>query len=175
MKNKTEIYLGKVEECLSNYKYRVRVSAIDGDKNAPGSTLTSDLAPATYCTHPGICPNINIGDEVFITYGDNDYSNPIIIGVAFNKTNSDKGSKVIASDLEVTESVKLPANTTIGGLTPAKIKYLSNVSEDNEIKLLELREDAQSLKKDFSGLISWGTSIPTSETVDSKIYIQIIG
>lgn len=175
MKNKTEIYLGKVEECLSNHRYKVRVSAIDGSRNAPGSTLTSDLDNATYCTHPGICPNINVGDEVFVTYSDNDYSNPIIIGVAFNQTNSDKGSKVIASDLEVTESVKLPANTTIGGLTPSKIKYLANVSESNEIELLELRQDAQGLKKEFSELISWGTDIPTSETVDSKIYIQIIG
>ena len=105
-------------------KFRVRIPTING--TALGSTSTPNhlLPLATLCTLPGIDNVLSPGDIVFVTFEENDYGKPVILGQLYTEKSAansclDIKSRTISiedsrrPDLDVGYA-KLPNNTTIG-------------------------------------------------------------
>lgn len=105
------ITTGIIKNINNDYTYDVEI----GIFKTPGDNNTNNYIVNCSCSLPGgINSPYNIGDPVFISFVNNDYSDAIIIGKIYNELNS-KGYYSI-NDLDVYNSVTLPYNTTIGDI-----------------------------------------------------------
>ena len=107
---------GRVESIVDASTAKVRVPFIDGYRGLSNSVPSDELNEAKISTAFGICPNLNIGDEVYIAFENGYIDKPIIIGVVaeqgFNP--SKRFGDASFDNLTVTGNVSLPANTTLG-------------------------------------------------------------
>lgn len=125
---------GKIIEVVDNYSYRVRIPIFDSIENALDFTADSDLAIAVSCSSPASKNFYSVGDIVFVSFEDNDYGRPIILGHLNYEGNITKQDidlqAVTINSLSVLDSVILPDTTVIGDIPYSKLFYIINVKKD---------------------------------------------
>lgn len=102
----------------------------DGYKPTPNSSTLTTNYNANICTLPGVTPNYQVGDVVYICIEDNNLQEPVIMGLLYPTKNVKTVSDGKFSSLCVTVNTKLSADTTIGEVTAENIKCLSNVNKN---------------------------------------------
>lgn len=120
-------------------KYKVRIPIFDGYEGDQAATANEDLSWATLCCIPGLTNALSVGDIVYVGFEDDDYSRPVILGQLFMgyiPSTSQTSPSLHLGELVVDDkraagvdasNVKLPTTTTIGDLSPIKLKQLSNL------------------------------------------------
>ena len=101
-------------------KYIVRLPIFEG------TGKSSDATVKAICAVPaGTTPDYQPGDVVFVTFEDNCFNHPVIIGKLY--TGDGENSKTF-SELVVTDSASLPLDTTIGNVEFASlVEQLNNI------------------------------------------------
>ena len=90
------------------YHFKVRIPVYHKIAGVPGSTPYEELPDASCCVPPGIKPNYSIGDVVWITFENNQYSDPVIMGMLYNDKMMESTSTVKADSLTVEIDAHLP-------------------------------------------------------------------
>lgn len=130
---------GIIEELLSPYEARVRIPTRDKAKDSQGATQTQDLSVACICTLPSCYVNLQVGDIVFIGFEDNTTYKAVILGHLCKETSSTHAN-IILKQLQVTDTAKLPSDTTIGDVSSTQIQFLKNATEDIQKQIDSLKE-----------------------------------
>lgn len=141
-----------VEKLLDTKKVKIRIPIFDRCDASSLNVPTDELREACICTLPNCNPNLQPGDVVFVTFEDNNYSNPVIIGHLYRNSMTPTYCDIILNSLEVLLSTKLPDNTTIGKVTSSEISTLkgSNINIDTRFRRIE--EALQVLQNDVRNL-----------------------
>jgi len=107
------ITLGKVLEVLTEEnKLRVRTPIFETSGNTAQVILVCSV-----CHDPGSLNGYKADDTVYVTFTDNDFTRPVVLGKLYLGLENEEGSNFQkANALEVTQSAILPANTKIGDL-----------------------------------------------------------
>ena len=93
-----------------------------------GISLKS-IITATFAITPGLYNSYSVDDVVYIGFENNEIDNAVVLGklyVSPEKESSRKVGAIVGSNLEITGSAKLPANTTIGTMSAEDIANLNN-------------------------------------------------
>lgn len=145
---------GIVEELISPYQVRVRIPLLDGIPSDPNSTKTKDLGIATICSLPNCYLNVNLGDIVFISFEDNTRDKLLVLGVLSAENQNKTYSELTLSRLDVVNEVKLPAQTTIGNVTPEDIQKLTNLYDNVQKQLNSLKERLDIIDEKLNAFIA---------------------
>lgn len=132
-----------VEEVVDLYHIRVRIPTINKAEGTPASTPFEQLYIASVCCPVGSSPNFVKGDVVFVTFEDNSFDKPVIIGYLFRE-NLEGLSDQTLSNLVVNLTCNLPKETTIGSISEKDINNLSGTksSIQGQIDILTDRLNA---------------------------------
>lgn len=118
---------GIIEEKVDIYSYRVRIpflNKVEGDSNP---TLTEDLSVAAISTIPGIHSIFEQGDVVFIDFENDDFSDPVILGLLDRTSDKTSYNNIDTTSLNVNLTANLPYETYIGDITPFELSSLSGI------------------------------------------------
>ena len=132
-----------VEDIIDGYSVKVRIPLLDRIATAVGATDTDHLNVSAFTTIPGLTPILSRGDVVVISIDPSDDA-PIIIGCLFCQKNQDRyknehpSLQGTFSSINVTDNVKLSANTTIGEVTPDEIHCLSGLDGNVQEQLTDI-------------------------------------
>lgn len=87
---------------------------------------------ATLMSIPGLENTLNVGDVVYVSFEDDNYNTPIILGNLYikQKDKKDITTTLTTKSLEVTEVNKSPSNTIIGDINVEKLQKALGVLED---------------------------------------------
>ena len=106
------------------------IPVYDSYEEDPNEKELSSRYHATICTPPGICPNYQVGDTVFICIEDANLSEPVIMGLLYPATNKKTSSDASFSSLIVSVNTKLSSDTSIGNVSKDNIKCLEKVNKN---------------------------------------------
>ena len=108
--------------------FKTTLNAYNENDKLIGSVYT-----ATICTPPGLYMPYDVGDIVYLSFVNNEMSEPVILGLVHKNLpkSGDSSSFAYFKDLEVTDNVKLPESTTIGDVKLKKI--MSNILDINNL------------------------------------------
>ena len=116
----TKAIIEQIED--DGYHYRVRIPVLHKIENAPGSTPFKELPIALVCYAPGCRPNLNVGDVVYVGFENNQYSDPVILGMLLNDTYKNSSASIIADSIDASINVNLPqSNVNFGDITLSNI------------------------------------------------------
>lgn len=117
----TKAYITKLPDEGSNI-YKVRVPLMEDN------TGTEAIFDALLCTSP-ICYNgYSVGDCVYIHFEDDDYDLPVILGKLFTEIPTTSNAYIIANELNITNTSKLPNDSTLGEYRADDIGNLYNAT-----------------------------------------------
>lgn len=133
------IVKGYIEELIPPDQARVRLPEFDGEYGYSTSVDTAELNTATVSTPYGIYPNLNIGDEVYVSFLYNRLRSPIIIGKIYKADDFDNVNQspdAHLRNLSVLSEVNLPKNLTIGDtITYEDLLKLKNIKDNIQSQL----------------------------------------
>ena len=132
-------------------KYLVRIPFFES-----AATANNPLSPVSECTlshNPGTYEALLPGDCVFISFEDNLYSKPVILGKLFTKIEEQSSGYQYNTDLKVTHKATLPNDTTIGKVPFNNIlNYFNSINESI---------DRLSIATQFANIIFYPTTAPS--------------
>lgn len=107
--------VGKSTQSSNKYLVRIPIfeSAGIGQTN---NELNSSVSECTLSHNPGTYEALKPGDCVFVSFEDNRFSQPIILGKLFVNVEEQSSGYQYNTDLKVTHKATLPADTTIGNV-----------------------------------------------------------
>ena len=115
---------------LDDYHFRVRVPRINKAQDVPGATPSNELYIATVSTLPGIKPNYNINDVVFVEFENEDLTVPVIAGLLDNDNARKEGNhNANIAECIITDKAVLPEEASIGAVSSSDIKLLNELSD----------------------------------------------
>ena len=133
---------GIVEAVLNEYSYKVRIPIFDRIEADAEHTDYNSLSTAVASIPKGLNNSIKVGDVIFLTFENNNLTEPIIIGQLYREAiTNDVTAAFSGRYLEITDEAKLPSNTTIGTLSYDKLFMLSNVKYDIQRQIDKLTHD----------------------------------
>lgn len=94
-----------------------------------GSGDSASIFDANLCYTPGNLNGYRVGDCVVLGFLNNYMNNPIILGKLYTAEAESASNFSFANSLEVTESAKLPKETSIGEITYDKLLSLNRLTE----------------------------------------------
>ena len=116
----TKAIIEKVEN--DGYHYKVRIPILHKIADAPGSTPFKELPIALVCYAPGCKPNLNVGDVVYVGFENNQYSEPVILGMLLNDSYKESSASIRADSIQASVNVNLPnSNVNFGNITLSDI------------------------------------------------------
>lgn len=106
-----------------SFIYRVRIPLFETAGLNPGKEtfLSSSIFDATSSYQPGNLNSLRVGDCVFVSFEDNRMGKPVIIGKLYSGHEDAPTDAVNASTISVSDRATLPADTTVGGMSVARI------------------------------------------------------
>lgn len=119
-----------VEEIISEYEVTVRIPTLDAGSNFSSSTQNYNLANAIICVPPQCVYSPTKGDIVIVSFEDNDYGKPIILGCLFKESGNTSGMGANLSTLNVTGNTKLSTQTTIGNISYQQLQNVLSYKHD---------------------------------------------
>lgn len=113
-------------------KYRVRIPLFENVSSNIGGSYKGSLQEATVCTLPNVSNIVNPGDVVFVSFEENDFGKPIILGHLYqelSKTNTCIDLQVrtlLVKDKknEAASYAELPKNTKVSSFTANDMEKL---------------------------------------------------
>ena len=182
-----------------NNKYKIEIPLFKTPETSNPNTYTF---VANACVQNGFSSCYKIGDLVYVSFMNNDYSYPIIMGKIYQGISTDPRSYACLDKLEVANGVTLPTNTTIGKINYNNIytlflkqqkldeliveesKYTHNlILSSNNLYFMftfvskesESYSSLDKLKEDFKNKFSNNVQIAfQKETIDEKEIYSII-
>lgn len=104
------------------YHFRVRIPILHKIENAPGATPFNELPLALMCYAPGCKPNLNVGDVVYVGFENNQYSEPVILGMLFNENYMESSASIRADSISATVNANLPqTNVKFGDISISEL------------------------------------------------------
>ena len=79
------------------------------------STREDATFNATLCFTNGLFYSLKVGDCVFVSFEDNLYDKPVILGKLYTGKETDIPTQITSKTLNISEKVTLPKDTTING------------------------------------------------------------
>lgn len=119
---------GIITELVSKYQARVRIPIYDKAETSATATPNKFLSVATMCIQPGILPNYQVGDVVYVDFEMDIISQPIIMGLLFREGMNDSYPDIFANNIAASHSAVLPTDTNIGIVSPNNILALQDVN-----------------------------------------------
>lgn len=119
---------GIVEQVLKNNTVRVRLPVYDRPVIANVYNSLNDLSIASICTLPNTRLNLQKGDIVFVTFEDNDFAKPVILGCLYSEYMSKSLPEITLNSLAVSVNTHLSSDTYIGNVLPQDIENLTGTS-----------------------------------------------
>lgn len=117
-------------------EFQVRIPYFEGNSNR------QVIYSALLCNQPGEYGGYKIGDCVFICFEDTKLDVPIILGKLYTEEDKEVPSSHTVSNLNVTGTINLPANTTIGGYSTVDIfKNYQKESNNGSLDISNLDYD----------------------------------
>ena len=138
---------GIVEQILDNYLIKVRLPVYDRTTFASVSVPNQNLNDATICTLPNTRLNLRKGDIVFVTFEDNDFAKPVILGCLCSEYLSNSLAETTLNSLRVQVDTHLSADTYIGDVLPSDIVCISGAAGNFQGQLNLLSAEIESLNK----------------------------
>jgi hypothetical protein len=150
----------------SSNKYSVRIPILESAGIGLNSNgLNSSVYDCTLSHNPGTYEALRPGDCVFISFEDNNYAKPIILGKLFVNVEEESSGYQYNTDLKVTHKATLPVDTTIGSVPFDNIlNYFNSINESID------RLSFQSLSTLSANLILY----PTNVSSDISGYFKIV-
>jgi hypothetical protein len=143
-------------------KYLVRIPIFE---SAGQSDINQAISECTLSHNPGTYEALRPGDCVFISFEDNLYSKPVILGKLFVNVESESSGYQYNTDLKVTHKATLPVDTTIGSVPFDNIlNYFNSINESID------RLNIQTLSSLSANLILY----PTTSSSDVSGYFKMV-
>lgn len=158
----TKGYVIKKSPDASN-KYLVRIPLFESSGvSLTSNDLNSSITECTLSHNPGTYEALVPGDCVFVTFEDNLYSRPVIIGKLFTKIEEQSSGYQYNTDLKVTHKATLPNDTTIGNVPFDNVlNYFNSINESI---------DRLSIATQFANIILY----PTTASADVSGYFKMV-
>ena len=139
-------------------KYIVRIPIIHGVEGSPQYTEDKYLPTAPVCGIPGFTNVVNPGDVVYITFENDSYDNPVILGhllldLDTTTVNDNAGTRIDATvrtlrffddnnnqNKDYTQAI-LPQNTSIGKVTSEQLSFLRDARDNIQDQIDYLQEE----------------------------------
>lgn len=141
IKTPSKYYTNKDGQTMFDNKFVVDLPIFNSSGINKDNSMSASQVNATLCYQPGNLDSYRVGDVVYVTFEDNDYSRAVIIGKLYLGDDDCVGMSSV-DKLKVKSGAILPENTTLGDIKVSDIsrtiKNLSNISS----KVLD-NEDAQ--------------------------------
>lgn len=130
-----------VESVVDKNHYKVRIPLYNKEKNAIGSTPTSNLNVATVCATQGTYPSYVEGDVVWVGFEQDLISKPVIIGELNNSLRISNLPELNCSSLQVDTNCNLPLDININGLSYQELRCLVDIKNNiqQQLDLLDAR------------------------------------
>ena len=119
----TKYYLGKNNTTQFNNKFIVELPIFNSSGINPDNPLNASIVEATLCYQPGSLDGYRVGDVVFVSFEDNDYSKPVILGKLYLGDEQPVGLTK-SEHLEISNSAILPENTQLGDITVKNLEWV---------------------------------------------------
>ena len=150
----------------SSNKYSVRIPILESAGIGLNSNgLNSSVYDCTLSHNPGTYEALRPGDCVFISFEDNNYAKPIILGKLFVNVEEESSGYQYNTDLKVTHKATLPVDTTIGSVPFDNIlNYFNSINESID------RLSTQSPPSLSANLILY----PTNASSDVSGYFKMV-
>lgn len=121
-------------------KYLVRIPFFEEAGNDGKTGIGSSTMEATVVANPGTTYFYQKDDCVFISFEDNKYHNPVILGLLYKDGDKDISRSYQNNDIiEINKKASLPLNTTIGDMKGKEIKGLfqrvANLEDTTTIRI----------------------------------------
>lgn len=140
------VVIGKSKRPNEENKYIVRIPIIHGVNGSPQCTPDNLLPSATVCGVPGFTNTVRDGDIVYVSFENDEFDEPVIIGQLISNTNpydvntdniTDTRANAVLQTLEFYDgasekftSAKLPLNTKIGQVNSQEIQFLLGLRDN---------------------------------------------
>lgn len=121
---------------INNNIYTIRIPIFESANSVNNSNNSFITYDATLCSSPGISFGLKVGDCVFISFEDNKYSKPVIIGKLFIDSDYNSPSIYAPQVLDVQNRANLPSNTKIGNYQMDEV--LKRISELEYFKNMDM-------------------------------------
>ena len=118
---------GIIEEVVSPYKAKVRLPVYHGIRTDNYSVQTKDLPEASLCAMPNCDYALNVGDIVYCSVEDNDFTKPVIMGFLYKQDKAQTSVDMNVNSLGVVTNTNLPEDTAIGKVNPDSIQSLLGI------------------------------------------------
>lgn len=172
---------GIIEEVVSQFKARVRLPVYHGIKTAEYSTPTKDLPTATLCAMPNCTYSLNIGDVVYCSIEDNDFTKPVILGFLYKQDKAKTLIDMNVNSLNVGVNASFPEETSIGKVSPQSIQNLYGADSNIQNEINDIVNDNNKNNKELQNSVSeLQNDVASLETDLSTNYVdkstsQIVG
>lgn len=143
-----------IVESTEGTRVKVRIPELHKVSGAVGATPSNELPYATICTMPGCRPNLRPGDVVLVSFENDEYGTPIIMGMLFTDRDSSGIADLELGSLKVNVNVELPEDTKIGSLSAKNLLNLQNISENIQLAIDEIRKSVHDDKQSVLSLIN---------------------
>lgn len=111
------------------YHFRVRIPILHKIEDAPGATPFKELPIALMCYAPGCKPNLSVGDVVYVGFENNQYSEPVILGMLFNENYIESSASIRADSIDASVNVNLPStNVNFGNISISDLLDITSTS-----------------------------------------------
>lgn len=132
-----------VEQVIDSFHVKIRVPSIDRVQSSNLHTSTENLNTATYAGVPGCEVNLQPGDVVIVHIGAEDAT---ILGYLYRNESINKRSSFNLESLNVSDTVNLPFQTSIGDVTSNDISKLVGVKDNIQYQIDILKKEIETLK-----------------------------
>lgn len=161
----------KSKPAIGGTKYTVYIPLL---RTATDEEVDATLS-ATLCYTPGISNAFSVGDVVFVSFEDNLYDKPVILGKLYTGQETSSPTQILARTIKVTDKFSLENHSSVFG--DSSVEEITTA--DNAESIRGLYESLEGLKGRSLGgaeLIAEGalTSID-SETADQYAVIFVHG
>lgn len=131
----------KSKPAIGGTKYTVYIPLL---RTATDEEVDATLS-ATLCYTPGISNAFSVGDVVFVSFEDNLYDKPVILGKLYTGQETSSPTQILARTIKVTDKFSLENHSSVFG--------------DSSVEEITTADNAESIRGLYESVSSQGDSI----------------